>query len=368
MKLTDIDLKSASELNAKMQAKLGWSVQLDRLTVSEAKDMMASIDNKLNAVRRSNRLHESQNDKAYTGMLLARNVLESFIAEAAVSKAQQQAAGAALAAKRGDAPKKGLKGASKGMMDMSTKELEKIAGTKHKGLPKHVDEAEDENDDGWHAHREMHGNKGVSKEDWKKGVRMNAKGEKVQPKKMSEAGLKGSKDMTAWFKSEVEKKTKGKETVARDKKGVLQPVKKKAVKESILSEDEVNQAESMMAAKDMVDSIQGMLEDVSRMLNEQLPPLTDNIRGNMGGEKADAFSSSAMSTLNTLLAAVQQARTSMDGAVRGLSGEAAPIEMPDAGMDMDAEVGAEDDLAADDFAASDAATGGELPMGREKRA
>ena len=330
MKLTDIDLKSASELNAKMQAKLGWSVQLDRLTVSEAKEMMASIDNKLNSVRRSNRLHESQNDKAYTGMLLARKVLESFIAEAAVSKAQQQAAGAALAAKRGDAPKKGLKGASKEMMKMSTKELEKYAGTKHKGLPKHVDE-----------------------------------------EAVEEAGPKGSKDMTAWFKKEVEKKTKGKETVARDKKGVLQ-LKKKSVKESMLSEDEVNQAESMMAAKDMVDSIQGMLEDVSRMLNEQLPPLTDNIRGNMGGEKADAFSSSAMSTLNTLLAAVQQARTSMDGAVRGLSGEAAPIEMPDAGADMGADLGAEpgaeDDLAGDEFAASDAATGGELPMGREKRA
>ena len=58
------------------------------------------------------------------------------IEEKAVSKAQQQAAGAALAAKRGDAPKSKLQGASKEMMKMSTKELEKYAGTKHKGLPK----------------------------------------------------------------------------------------------------------------------------------------------------------------------------------------------------------------------------------------
>jgi hypothetical protein len=56
--------------------------------------------------------------------------------EKAVSKSQQQAAGAALAAKRGDAPKSKLQGASKSMMSMSTKELEKVAGTKHKGLPK----------------------------------------------------------------------------------------------------------------------------------------------------------------------------------------------------------------------------------------
>lgn len=40
-----------------------------------------------------------------------------------------------------------------------------------------------EDDEGWYAHREMHGNKGVSKEDWKKGVRLNSKGERVQIRK-----------------------------------------------------------------------------------------------------------------------------------------------------------------------------------------
>jgi Protein of unknwon function (DUF3008) len=55
----------------------------------------------------------------------------------AKSKKQQMAAGAALAAKRGDKPKSSLKGASKGMADsMSEKELEKLASTKRKKLPK----------------------------------------------------------------------------------------------------------------------------------------------------------------------------------------------------------------------------------------
>lgn len=67
--------------------------------------------------------------------LLTKKVSESVINEKAVSKSQQQAAGAALAAKRGDAPKSKLKGASKEMAKMSTKELEKFAKTKHKGLP-----------------------------------------------------------------------------------------------------------------------------------------------------------------------------------------------------------------------------------------
>jgi len=74
-------------------------------------------------------MHAGMKEDAYKANLRAR------LEEKAVSKDQQRAAGAALAAKRGDAPKSKLKGASKEMMKMSTKELEKFAGTKHKGLP-----------------------------------------------------------------------------------------------------------------------------------------------------------------------------------------------------------------------------------------
>ncbi len=56
----------------------------------------------------------------------------------AKSKAQQKAAGAALSAKRGDAPKSKLKGASKSMAEsMSEKQLEELASTKRKGKPEH---------------------------------------------------------------------------------------------------------------------------------------------------------------------------------------------------------------------------------------
>ena len=55
----------------------------------------------------------------------------------AKSKNQQMAAGAALAAKRGDKPKSSLKGASKQMAEsMSETELKKMASAKRKKLPK----------------------------------------------------------------------------------------------------------------------------------------------------------------------------------------------------------------------------------------
>jgi hypothetical protein len=56
----------------------------------------------------------------------------------AKSAAQQKAAGAALAAKRGEAPKSKLKGASKSMLSMSESQLEEFAHTKRKGKPEHV--------------------------------------------------------------------------------------------------------------------------------------------------------------------------------------------------------------------------------------
>jgi hypothetical protein len=62
-------------------------------------------------------------------------ILRQQLSEKAVSKDQQRAAGIALKHKRkGTQPAKGSASAS--MMNMSTKELEKLAGTEHKGLPK----------------------------------------------------------------------------------------------------------------------------------------------------------------------------------------------------------------------------------------
>jgi hypothetical protein len=64
--------------------------------------------------------------------------LHAKLNEKAVSKSQQRAAGIALAAKKkGETPKG--KGAAAEMSKMSSGDLKKYAGTKHKGLPKKKD-------------------------------------------------------------------------------------------------------------------------------------------------------------------------------------------------------------------------------------
>jgi len=60
----------------------------------------------------------------------------------AKSKAQQKAAGAALAAKRGDTKVSELKGASKSMYkSMSEQQLDELASSQRKGKPEHVKHA-----------------------------------------------------------------------------------------------------------------------------------------------------------------------------------------------------------------------------------
>jgi len=57
----------------------------------------------------------------------------------AKSKAQQMAAGAALAARRGEEKVSALRGASREMVrSMNEKQLEEVAATPRKGKPGHV--------------------------------------------------------------------------------------------------------------------------------------------------------------------------------------------------------------------------------------
>lgn len=149
--------------------------------------------------------------------------------------------------------------------------------------------------------------------------------------------------------------------------------KKMGLVESVqINEGEVESAELVLAAKDMVDRIQGMLEDVGKMINEDLPPLTDAIRDEMDSSTADSFNSSMSTAMQGLLDNLGTARTGADDAARILVGDAPSEPM---GMEEPGEVEAPDDMemgadmdmdSDDDFAASDAAVGGDEPAGREK--
>ena len=93
-------------------------------------------------------------------------------------------------------------------------------------------------------------------------------------------------------------------------------------RQQLITESEMAKAEATLAAKDMVDSIQDMLEKVSKMQVEQMPALIDTIRDQIGNEQADAFKNSVGQLLTGMVSQLTQAREQADGAARQLAGEA----------------------------------------------
>ena len=128
----------------------------------------------------------------------------------------------------------------------------------------------------------------------------------------------------------------------------------------VLKEGELEQAQTKLAAKDLVDRLQKMLEEVSSMVNEDLPPLTDSMRDQLGADKAAAFNSAVNQSLSTLLDSIKQSRQAVDDAARMAAGEQAAPMAAAPGGEMPAPEG-------DAQAAADAAAGGEEPLGREAR-
>lgn len=156
------------------------------------------------------------------------------------------------------------------------------------------------------------------------------------------------------------------------------------VSEQGLFESEMGKSEAVLAAKDIVDSLQDMLEKVSKVQNEQMPALIDTIRDQIGMEQAEAFKGAMGGLLGNLYQSLQTGREQADTAVRSLAGEQTdqPMDMgmgsgADLGGAMPPEGGEElgagdaesdlDSLGADSFGATDAAAGGEEELGRTRR-
>lgn len=150
----------------------------------------------------------------------------------------------------------------------------------------------------------------------------------------------------------------------------------KGKNESVVREGAEDHAELVMAAKDMVDRLTGWMEDTAEMQSESMLELADAIRDELGAEQAEGFTNTIKPALDSLYSAMESARESLTSGVGMLTGEQEAPMMGDDDMDMDMEpttdMDAGDDLEAelgddDEFGAADAAAGGEEPEERAKR-
>jgi hypothetical protein len=88
----------------------------------------------------------------------------------------------------------------------------------------------------------------------------------------------------------------------------------------IIENEEVNRSQVILAAQDMVDSIQKMLEEVSDMLVKEMPALIDSIQSEIGVNEAQAFDQTAGQGLAELNQCLVSVKGQLDQALSGVTG------------------------------------------------
>lgn len=145
-------------------------------------------------------------------------------------------------------------------------------------------------------------------------------------------------------------------------------MKKQKTLESKLMEDELASAEVLLAAQELVDKLQKMVEDIAEMQVQELMPIVDAMKAEVGFDVAEAYNSQAESALSTLLDQAKSAKEQLENATLQAQGKPVngsaktPMAEPDMGMDMDM------DEPMDDFGGDDAAAGPDNDIGRELKA
>lgn len=382
MRLGEMNKIDAKTLNNNMQQRVGWNFgNLSKLTMAQASAMLETVDCKLAAVRTTSKLHESEKNVAYNGMVLAKQVLETYLSEATDAHCSDDCCGSDVKAEDCTCGPN-CKGCNcnavteSRMSDQLIDDSENM--TKEEFIKKHGKKMADEYYESVNEAEEvleLDTSRLVLEADAAKMIdrvisktleeiqglsnRFQAEGT-LHRTILAQGGKFNAKSMAEVFESMCNELTVAHyDAIGHHNVSEATP----------MMEDEVGEAEALMAAQDMVDRIQGMLEDVGEMLNEELPPLTDSLRRSAGADAAGSFNSSAGETLNSLLEACRSSREAMANSVAGLSGgEPTPmgdIETTEPSTDPD--LGNDNDIDLDDFESSDAAIGGDEPLGRAKR-
>ena len=136
------------------------------------------------------------------------------------------------------------------------------------------------------------------------------------------------------LKAALDKSTKG-QTLTPDEQKMVAGAAMMAAESRLrrayrmLKESEVQQAQVVLAAQDMVDKMQSMLEDASEMQFKELPALVDSIKNQVGIDQAAQFNIDATAALTGLVQNLQSTKQQLDQALGVVTGATPP---PDAGM------------------------------------
>lgn len=143
-------------------------------------------------------------------------------------------------------------------------------------------------------------------------------------------------------------------------------MKRRKMREGV--DTDLESAEVLLAAQEIVDKLQGIVEDLAKMQVQELMPIVDSMKEHVGFDVAEQYSSAAETALSELLDQAKSAKDALENATLAAQGKpvnqtsAAPETVmgmgPDQGPD---EMGPPED----EFGGDTAMAGADNTIGRE---
>lgn len=102
----------------------------------------------------------------------------------------------------------------------------------------------------------------------------------------------------------------------------------------VVENEEVEKSQVVLAAKEMIDELQKMIENVSDMLVKELPAVVDGVNAEIGTTEGEQFNTQTSEALTSLQAALSQSKITLQSALGVITGQGGAGFGGDMGGDM----------------------------------
>lgn len=371
---------SAGEFSNNVQSAFGVKVDISKLDLDHTQKLLLTVNEEIRKQRLSEDRHSLHKSKSYLAKVFIRENLQKHLEELQEAKPdfldldkdgdkKEPMKDAAKDAKKDDNEE-----APKGLTAKQKKlpvGLQKAIAKKQKNESVELDERKDKEEKynfdpkGMQALRILVGSENMMRA--KRAIEMAKNGKSVPAMYLSAFvplidvldDIMRSGMANVQLLRNIDKKAKKQLGLEATEVQISEKLRK-------LYESQEDQAELLLASKDVVDRIQKAVDDLSKLRNEDLPPLLDAMRDELGSQMSEAYANIAIPTLDQLVQQLGGGRETLSQASRIITGEEAPAEQMGA-EEVPVEAPAEELPAEEEFATADVAAGAEEPEGREER-
>lgn len=110
----------------------------------------------------------------------------------------------------------------------------------------------------------------------------------------------------------------------------------------VVENEEVEKSQVVLAANEMIDEMQKMIENVSDMLVKELPAVVDGVNAEIGTNEGEQFNSQVSEALTSLQAALTQSKTGLQSALGIITGQGGGFGADAMGGMAEPEMGADE--------------------------